>query len=80
MNNLRNRLAEADQPGARLLAHALKGSAATVSAGGLRAIAQQMERAAASGQLDRCGELLPRAAEEFERLKSTLERAGWLLP
>jgi hypothetical protein len=39
-----------------------------------------MERAAASGQLDRCGELLPRAAEEFERLKSTLERAGWLLP
>jgi signal transduction histidine kinase/FixJ family two-component response regulator len=80
LNNLRNRLAEADQPGARLLAHALKGSAATVSAGGLRAIAQQMERAAASGQLDRCGELLPRAAEEFERLKSTLERAGWLLP
>jgi len=34
--------------------------------------------AAATGELDRFGALLPRVAEEFERLKSTLEKAGWL--
>jgi hypothetical protein len=42
----------------------------------LHAIALAMERAAAAGQWDYCGELLPRAIEEFERLKSTLERTG----
>jgi HPt (histidine-containing phosphotransfer) domain-containing protein len=78
LNNLRTRLAETDGPGARLQAHALKGSAATVSAGSLRAIALEMERAAGAGELDHFGELLPRAAAEFERLKSTLQNAGWL--
>ena len=42
------------------------------------AIALAIERAGAAGQLDPCGELLPRAVEEFERFKSTLERAGWV--
>jgi hypothetical protein len=37
-----------------------------------------MERAAGAGELEHFGELLPRTAEEFERLKTTLERAGWL--
>jgi signal transduction histidine kinase/DNA-binding NarL/FixJ family response regulator len=78
LNNLQKRFDEADETGARLQAHALKGSAATVSAVGLREIGQEMERAAAAGQLDHFGKLLPRAAEEFERLKSTLEKAGWL--
>jgi CheY-like chemotaxis protein/HPt (histidine-containing phosphotransfer) domain-containing protein len=78
LNNLRKRLAEEDGPGARSQAHALKGSAATVSAGSLRAIALEMEGAAGAGELDHFGELLPRAVEEFERLKSTLEHAGWL--
>ena len=44
----------------------------------LRAIALEMERAGAAGQLDRCGELLPHVVEEFERFKSTLERTGWV--
>jgi HPt (histidine-containing phosphotransfer) domain-containing protein len=61
-----------------LQAHTLKGSAATVSAGGLSAVALEMERAAGAGELEHFGELLPRTAEEFERLKTTLERAGWL--
>jgi signal transduction histidine kinase/DNA-binding NarL/FixJ family response regulator len=77
-NTLRMRLAEADGPGARLQAHALKGSAATVSAGSLRAIAGEMERLAGAGGLDRFGELLPSVAEEFERFKSSLKQAGWL--
>ena len=78
LNILRKRLVEADGPGARMQAHALKGSAATVSAGGLSAVALEMERAAGAGELEHFGELLPRTVEEFERLKSTLEHAGWL--
>jgi HPt (histidine-containing phosphotransfer) domain-containing protein len=78
LHDLRARIDEADAPGARLQAHALKGAAATVAAEGLRAIALAMERAGAAGQLERCGELLPRAAQEFERFKSALERAGWV--
>ena len=58
-------------------AHALRGAAAAVSAGSLRALAQAMERAGTAGDLDRFGELLPRAAGEFERLKSALRHAGW---
>jgi signal transduction histidine kinase/DNA-binding NarL/FixJ family response regulator len=78
LKTLRARLAEANGPAVRLQAHALKGSAATVSAVSLRAVAQEMERAAAAGGLDRCGALVPRAIEEFERYKSSLEQAGWL--
>ena len=65
-------------PGARLQAHTLKGSAATVSACGLHAIAVEMEQAAGAGELDHVSEFLPRAAEEFEAFKSTLEDTGWL--
>jgi HPt (histidine-containing phosphotransfer) domain-containing protein len=78
LDNLRRRLDEADAPGARLQAHALKGAAATVAAEGLHAMALAIERAGAGGRLDQCGELLPRAVEEFERLKSALERAAWV--
>ena len=78
LENLGARLDRADAPGARLQAHTLRGAAATVSAESLHAIALAMERAGAAGELQRCGELLPRAVEEFERFKSTLERAGWV--
>jgi PAS domain S-box-containing protein len=78
LNNLRMRLDESDARGLRLQAHALKGAAGTVAAEGLRAIALEMERTAAAGQLEPCGELLPRAIEEFARFRTTLERAGWV--
>ena len=78
LSNLRRRLDEADIPGARMQAHTLKGAAATVSAEGLCAIASAIERAGIDGQLDRCGELLPRAVEEFARLKGALEQTGWV--
>jgi HPt (histidine-containing phosphotransfer) domain-containing protein len=78
LKHLEKHCAEADQPGARLQAHTIKGSAATVSANRLSAVARDMELAAVAGKLDRLGELLPRVAEEFERLKTTLERAGWV--
>jgi PAS domain S-box-containing protein len=77
LNNLRKSVDEADAPAAALHAHALRGAAATVSAGSLRALAQAMERAGKAGRLDDFGQLLPRAAGEFERLKLALRRAGW---
>jgi HPt (histidine-containing phosphotransfer) domain-containing protein len=77
LNNLRKRLNEADAQGFRSQAHALKGAAATVGAEDLHAIALALERAGTAGQLDRCGEMLPGAVEEFERFKGALKRAGW---
>ena len=70
---MRTRLNEKDAIGIRLQAHNLKGASATVAAEGLQAIAQAMERAGTAGQLQRCDELLPRAVEEFEHFKNTLE-------
>jgi CheY-like chemotaxis protein/HPt (histidine-containing phosphotransfer) domain-containing protein len=77
LNHLRRKLDEADAPGVQKQAHAIKGAAATAAAEDLHAILLAMERAGASGQLDACGELWPRAAEEFGRFRSALERAGW---
>jgi PAS domain S-box-containing protein len=78
LNNLRARLDEADASGARLQAHALKGAAATVGAEGLCEVLWTMEQAGATGQLDRCGELLPRAVEEFARFKTMVNGAAWI--
>jgi PAS domain S-box-containing protein len=80
LNDLRKRLDEADAAGTLSQAHSLKGSAATVGAEGLHALALALELAGKAGRLDRCAELLPRVAEEFERFKSAsaLARAGWV--
>jgi hypothetical protein len=56
----------------------MSGASGTVAAEGLHAIALAMERAGTAGRLDRCGELLPRVADEFELFKRTVEQAGWL--
>ena len=78
LDNLRRRVAEADAAGARMEAHTLKSAAAAVSAEELQALALSIERAGAAGQLDRCGELLPCAVEEFERVKTAVERSAWM--
>jgi len=80
LNNLRLMLQESNAGGLRAQAHMLKGAAATVAAEGLRAIALEMERTATAGKLEPCGELLPRATEEFEKFRNVLERAGWVDP
>ncbi|MGB6944368.1 MAG: Hpt domain-containing protein [Bryobacteraceae bacterium] len=77
LENLRQRLKHADSPGTRAQAHMLKGAAATVAAEDLRAMALSMEQAGRAGELDRCRQLLPRVAEEFERFKRALDWAGW---
>jgi CheY-like chemotaxis protein/HPt (histidine-containing phosphotransfer) domain-containing protein len=78
LDNLRKSLDRADASGIQSQAHALKGSAASVSAERLNAVALAMENAGAAGELDRCGELLPLAVVEFERFKSTLVRDSWV--
>jgi two-component system sensor histidine kinase/response regulator len=78
LRNLCQRLEEADTQGTCFQAHTIKGSSATVAAEGLHAIAVAMELAGKTGRLDRCEELVPRAFEEFELFKSTLERTGWI--
>jgi len=75
---LRERVNTADSTGVRWCAHSIMGAAATVSAGGLRVVALDIENAAVSGLIDRCNELVPQAVQEFERFKSTLAQAGWL--
>ena len=62
----------------RIEAHTLKGSAATVAAEGLYAIAKAIERAGSAGQLEHCSELMPRADEAFQQFKAALEETGWV--
>jgi PAS domain S-box-containing protein len=75
---LRRLLSEGDLPAARLHAHSLKGSAATVGAESLRLVASAIERAGSAGDINLCIDLLPRAAKEFERFKNITQRTGWL--
>ena len=78
LNNLRRHVDEGNAPGTSREAHTIKGAAATVSAEGLRAVAEAMERAAKAERLDRCDEFLPRILEEFEQFRNTLESGAWV--
>ena len=75
---LSKHLSEADAAGAWRQAHKIKGAAATISAGSLYSLALEMEQEARTGKLECVDALLPRATEEFERLKATLQVSGWL--
>jgi HPt (histidine-containing phosphotransfer) domain-containing protein len=77
---LAERIAQADAQGARSQAHRVKGASACVSAGSLCAVGLEMERAAEAKDLGRVGALLPRATEEFERLRTVLQAAGCRRP
>jgi HPt (histidine-containing phosphotransfer) domain-containing protein len=78
LKHLSEQLDESDAPAVRLQAHALKGAAGAVGAEALRMIALAMETAATEGRLDRCRNLLPRAIEQFQRFKKTVEVEGWV--
>lgn len=78
LDKLRRCLKEADASGTQSQIHTFKGSAATVGAERLHAIALVMEAGGTAGQLDSCGKLLPRAIDEFALLKITLERDRWV--
>ena len=78
IENLRKQLEAGDKTAALRQAHSLKGAAAAVSAGSLQAIALEMERVGKAGDWNHVRELVPRAMEEFDRLKSALAHAGWM--
>jgi len=78
LRKLRARMDESDAAGGRLQAHTLKGSAATVGAEALRAVAQAMETAATAGQLDLCRDLLPEAIEQLDRFLTRVVDDGWV--
>jgi CheY-like chemotaxis protein/HPt (histidine-containing phosphotransfer) domain-containing protein len=78
LRRLGNRLEVGDTGGVHLHAHTIKGAAAAVSAEDLRAVAQAIEEGIKTGRLDRCSELLPRAAGEFERFRNAVALAGWV--
>jgi len=74
---LKKMLEEGDADGARRQAHTLKGAAATMSAQALRALCSEAQDAATAEELSRALALLPRLQEQFELLKTTLEKSGW---
>lgn len=73
---LAERIEASDGEGARQQAHKVKGAAASVSARSLRAAALRVERAAKAGDLAAAASLLPRAKEEFRRLRAEFDRTG----
>jgi HPt (histidine-containing phosphotransfer) domain-containing protein len=76
---LRQKLEASDAPGIKAQAHTLRGAAATAAATDVMAIAAALESAGKSGRIDRCRELIPKALEEFELYKATVEGSGWIL-
>jgi PAS domain S-box-containing protein len=69
-------LQEGDLEGTRRQAHRLKGAAATVSAGRLRALALAVEDQARAGDLEDAAGICRRMDEEFEQLKSAVKDCG----
>jgi HPt (histidine-containing phosphotransfer) domain-containing protein len=76
LENLQARLEAGEVTGARLQAHTLQGSAATVSAESLHAVAVELQAELLSGCSDRANELLRRAREEFRLLQDAVELSG----
>jgi HPt (histidine-containing phosphotransfer) domain-containing protein len=70
---LQQLLGAGDQAGVTRQAHAMRGAAAAVSGIALMQLAGEMEDAGRARDLVRARLLLPRAEEEFARLKATIE-------
>ena len=74
---LEKKLETSDASGARLLAHSLKGAAATVSAESLRTLCCEVQKRATASEFDRALTLMPKLNEQFELLKNRLRQLGW---
>ncbi len=77
LSDLTQLLGTGNMLGAKLQAHSLKGAAATISAGALRDIADELQQAATVNDLEASADLLPRVKQQFALLKTTLENSGW---
>jgi HPt (histidine-containing phosphotransfer) domain-containing protein len=78
MRKLRQQIELGDAVQAKLLAHSLKGSAATVSATGLFETSVQIQKALADGNFASAQKLLIQMEEEFVQFKKTLNEYGWV--
>jgi len=76
--SLRRSVEKGDAQGTCRQAHALKGSAATVSAESLRAACCELEDAAEAANFDRASALLPKLEEAASLLTATATETGWV--
>jgi CheY-like chemotaxis protein/HPt (histidine-containing phosphotransfer) domain-containing protein len=74
---LKSKLKTGDAQSVQIVAHSLKGAAATLSAKSMRTLCLEMQEAAAAKDLNRASALLPLLEEQFELLKAALKQAGW---
>jgi PAS domain S-box-containing protein len=78
VSTVRTCIDEGDARSARVKAHALKGSAASVSADRISTQAFAIEKAAGAGDLEACRRDLPGLAEAFEEFKQAVARTDWI--
>jgi PAS domain S-box-containing protein len=74
---LKSKLEAGDAEGVQLLAHSLKGAAATMSAEALRAVSAEVQKAAAGEKLAQAQEMVPQLEQQFRMLKKALQEWGW---
>jgi two-component system, sensor histidine kinase and response regulator len=75
---LRDFIDARDAAGARRQAHTIKGAAGNVGAPAIRALAVELEEMGKEGRFEEVLKTLPLLDTEFERLRSELERRGWI--
>jgi HPt (histidine-containing phosphotransfer) domain-containing protein len=78
LRKLRHQIELGDAVQAKLLAHTLKGAAATVSAPTVCEASIQMQKALADGNFARAQKLLTHTEEQFAQFKKTLNDYGWV--
>jgi len=76
--SLKIKLEAGDAECAKLLAHTIKGGAATMAADVLQAVCMEVQETVAVGELARASKLLPQMERQFELLKAALEEWGWV--
>jgi len=76
--SLRRSVEKRDAQGASLMAHTLKGAAATVAAESLRAACCELQDAAEAGNFNRASALLPKLEEAASLLTATATETGWV--
>ncbi|MCX5811869.1 MAG: response regulator [Proteobacteria bacterium] len=78
MGSLREHLNTRDALGIARQAHTIKGAAANVEAGAIRAVAYEIENAGKRVDLDHAFELFARLEEQFELFETILNQTGWI--
>jgi PAS domain S-box-containing protein len=73
---LKDRLRANDAPGVMHQAHTIKGASATVGGDALSGVAQEMERAASSGDLEGIRDHLPELQSAFDVLRASMSESA----